>query len=1100
MGTGSRGSRRKRASPAGQSATAAARSLALEERRLLSTFTVSSTADSGTGSLRTAIDQANAANGANTINFSALFDTPQTISLTSGQLVLIDSGLTITGPASGVTLSAGGRSRVFQINANVTASISGLSITEGSEGRGGGLLNLGGTNLTLTNCNISNNGTFTGGLFPPYGHGGGIANEGTLTLANCTISGNRAAGNGGGLYNTGTTTVINSNLSDDFAGFTCFNCDLNSNFGGGIYSSGTLTLTNSILNNDSAGGYGGGLYIANGTATLTNSTLSNDSAGSSYYGGGIYNNANATLTNCTLSDDSAGRYGGGMYNNFVVRLSNSTFSGNSAGADYYGGGLYNNDRANLTSCTFSNNSATYGGGVYNNSLLSMFDTIIARNMAPSGGPDFYGSVTTNSSFNLIGIGLGLIGISDGTNGNQIGLTIVPINPMLAPLGFYGGPTQTMALLTGSPAIKKGSELSPSSDQRGFPRDSPADIGAFQSQSGSLASQVNTTADGAAVPSGKLDLRGAVDLANVLSGAHTITFAPSVFAKAQTITLTSGQLELSNTGGTETIAGPAAGLTVSGGGLNRVFQVDSNVTASISGLTITAGGGTADRGGGLLILGMANLALTNCTVTGNTASTNGGGLANYGTVILNNCTVSTNTASKNGGGLFSFNSVGGGAATMTNCTVTANMAGDAGGGVENFGGVTTLTNCTVTANMAAQGGGLLNNDANSTTTLTNSTVTGNRAAGGAGLYNRGKLALTSCTVTANSAGDEGGGGLFNSSSPATLTNTIIAGNTNSSQAPSDIQGGAPVSGTFDLIGPGGSGGIPTSPGTGNIILQSLTGLGLAPLEYYGGPTQTMALLPDSKAIGAGTVTPGLSSDQRGFPLDKPKPDIGAFQMQPTPLVVDTNLDGPRVPHGKLDLRGAVNLANVLPGSHTITFISAMSGQTITLTGGQLELSNTGGMQTILGPATGVTVSGGGLNRVFEVDQNVTASLSGLTITGGGGTADRGGGLLNLGTLTLTNCNISGNSTSKATFPGSGGGLANFGTAILSGCTISGNTATSDGGGLANLGTLTLTNCTVSGNTANSFSGGGVYNKAQRRSPTAPSSATPLHSAPAVDCSF
>ena len=82
--------------------------LSLEERRLLATFTVTSTADSGAGSLRAAIEQANAANGVNTINFSSLFDTPQTIGLRSGQLALSDSGLTITGPASGVTLNAGG--------------------------------------------------------------------------------------------------------------------------------------------------------------------------------------------------------------------------------------------------------------------------------------------------------------------------------------------------------------------------------------------------------------------------------------------------------------------------------------------------------------------------------------------------------------------------------------------------------------------------------------------------------------------------------------------------------------------------------------------------------------------------------------------------------------------------------------------------------------------------------------------------------------------------------------------------------------------------------------------------------------------------------
>ena len=143
------------------------------------------------------------------------------------------------------------------------------------------------------------------------------------------------------------------------------------------------------------------------------------------------------------------------------------------------------------------------------------------------------------------------------------------------------------------------------------------------------------------------------------------------------------------------------------------------------------------------------------------------------------------------------------------------------------------------------------------------------------------------------------------------------------------------------------------------------------------------------------------------------------------------------------------------------------QTITLTGTQLELSNTSGTETITGPAAGVTVSGGGLSRVFQVDANVTASISGLTITGGSTTAAaepgsradstsaelrNGGGLFNYGgTTTLTNCTVSGNSASRR---------------------VAAAAVQLDG-------TLTLTNCTVSGNSAGSFEGGGgLYNPAAR----------------------
>ena len=157
----------------------------------------------------------------------------------------------------------------------------------------------------------------------------------------------------------------------------------------------------------------------------------------------------------------------------------------------------------------------------------------------------------------------------------------------------------MALLPGSPAIGAGNiALIPAgitTDQRGFARivNSTVDIGAFEVQSDRRWwSTRPPTACGC--PLGTLDLRGAVDLANVQPGRSDDHLRPDRLRHAQTITLTAGQLELSNTSGTETITGPAAGVTVSGGGLSRVFQVDASVTASISGLTITGGSGTRRR--------------------------------------------------------------------------------------------------------------------------------------------------------------------------------------------------------------------------------------------------------------------------------------------------------------------------------------------------------------------------------------------------------------------------------------------------------------------------------------------------------------------------
>ena len=197
---------------------------------------------------------------------------------------------------------------------------------------------------------------------------------------------------------------------------------------------------------------------------------------------------------------------------------------------------------------------------------------------------------------------------------------------------------------------------------------------------------------------------------------------------------------------------------------------------------------------------------------------------------------------------------------------------------------------------------------------------------------------------------------------TLTGTIVAGNSGQS-VPDDIGGFAAtaVTGSFNLIGTGGSGGI-VNGSQGNIVLTSLTNLGLAPLGDFGGATETMALLPGSPAFGKGTaaVYPGtttpITTDQRGFPVDAPNPDIGAFQG--VNLEVESTSGSVDTQPSSLTLPGAISLANSLERT-TITFDPAVfaTPQTITLAGSPLELSNAGSTTSIMGPAAGVTISGG-----------------------------------------------------------------------------------------------------------------------------------------------
>lgn len=344
------------------------------------------------------------------------------------------------------------------------------------------------------------------------GQGGGVLSQSSiLTLTNVTVTGNQA-NQGGGIYNTGTLTVTNSTVSSNTAyGYSYgYYYAYGSANGGGIFnaSAATLTISNSTVSNNLAEGsgssynyydyaygygygYGGGIYNDTAaTLTLTGSTLSSNSArgygygygyyyysyGAGYgYGGGIYNASTVALTNSTLSSNSAYGYGSGSYYGY---------------GGGYGGGIYNANSATLTNNTLSGNSATgggtytygYGGNIYVSGTTTLANSIVAGGSATNGGPDVSGALTSQGH-NLIQ------NIAGGSGYNATDLKSV--DPMLGSLANNGGPTQTHALLTGSPAINAGDNVRAvdatgntlTTDQRGQLRISngTVDIGAYEMQ-------------------------------------------------------------------------------------------------------------------------------------------------------------------------------------------------------------------------------------------------------------------------------------------------------------------------------------------------------------------------------------------------------------------------------------------------------------------------------------------------------------------------------------------------------------------------------------------------------------------------------------------
>lgn len=362
----------------------------LEARLAPATFFVTTLNDSGPGSLRQAILDANAQPGDDVVSIQVA----GTIGV-SGDLPALSTNIDMQGPGDEMLTVRGS----LAVDAGATVAISGLRVSNPST-MANGISNSGALALTdvtvsgfslsgirnnfvaplsvtmsVTNCTIFENGA---GIANAWGtatisdstirnNKHGIGNSGTMTLTNSIVNGNFIQdADGGGIYNSGPLTIINSRITGN--GTLCSAVGSQGGLGGGILNFETLTVANSIIEGNYAVSY--------------------HSAGLGGWGGGVLNYGTATFTDCSISDNSAFNYG----------------SGGSGGR---GGGILNSGTLTLIGSILNGNSTNgSGSGIENGRILHTHDTIVA---------DSYSNQIMNADTGTI-IGSGTLGGSLVNNG------------------------------------------------------------------------------------------------------------------------------------------------------------------------------------------------------------------------------------------------------------------------------------------------------------------------------------------------------------------------------------------------------------------------------------------------------------------------------------------------------------------------------------------------------------------------------------------------------------------------------------------------------------------------------------------------------------
>jgi len=863
-------------------------------------------APSGACTLRAAIQEADAAAGADTISLPS-----GTYALTAGVLSMT-SEVTITGAGADTTIiDGGGAAGVFSIANSGKATFASLTIRNGNAGTG---------------------------------TGGGIVNNGTLTLTNVAVSGNRAT-RGAGIYNAQSATLVITGGA--VSGNSLLPTTSNSYLAAGVQNDGTARMVNVTISGNSLAGAmalsapAGGLgnFGCQGTpvgtfcpaqVSLTNVTLVDNEGVGLASPLDVNQGARATATNTIVANNT-----GASCTGLVSSSGHNLDSGISCG--FFGpGDLFNADpligplastagatpshallagspavdAADTAACPTTDQRGLSRPKDGNGDGSAACDIGAFEAQAPLGMPTADLQITVSDTPDPLPEGGRLTYTLTVTNAGPGSATVVSLNDTLptavtlvsavtnqgsCPAATPGattfincalgtldsGASAKVTVVVQTPtagtitnkAVVSGNVLD------GTNANNSASTTTTVTVRPSLTFTVDNTADApdatpgdgvCATSAGACTLRAAVSEANASTAADTIVLPAGVY------TLTAGQITVV---GTLTLVGATTGSTiVDAGKRSRVFDIGSGATATMSDLTIRNG-----------------------SVTG---PANGGGIRNLGTLTLQSVTVTGSSSASLG---------------PSCCEQPSD-----GAALRNDG-TATLTNVTISGN--------------SVSTILDSP--GAVIATGAG-----HLELINVTVSSNT-----GVGVSGSKDTITLRNTILASNTAGNcrgtvqSAGNNLDSGT----TCGLNGPGD---------------HPSTDPKLAPLGDNGGPTPTHALLAGSPAIDAGSPVGCPSTDQRG--LARPRDgnsdgnavcDVGAFEVQDPP----PGACSPRPPVGvqttqvgpgrlKATLKASTNAGQSANGLQSVQ-VSQVSNATVDV----LAQPGVSAAQTGLGNGQTVTIA-------------------------------------------------------------------------------------------------------------------------------------------------